>query len=299
MCHLSGPTTLLLIANVLRFPPHHPKGEGRFFARLEHIFQRVEVPKPCLHKNIGAENCSIHALWRRRDEFFRSPEWHAPNHINPNHANFVRDMPRQKEWRNLHTSLKDMRAVSEEAKSVLAGMCIDRGNHQTSRGWILSTRPRRNQRILHRDKRRRVHSLLQLRAPNTLKGRVPNSSNSKTTMNQLILHHAKRRKTSLGKAVVLSNSTIQKQECITSEEVNLASLETATMSETLHRPSVTQLHVQFPPSTGDPSSDSLQSRAPCTVLLGFKRRSVRRRSHTFFIERRRMMLRLLHNSHSQ
>eukprot|EP00927_Polykrikos_kofoidii_P055132 TRINITY_DN49431_c0_g1_i1.p1 TRINITY_DN49431_c0_g1~~TRINITY_DN49431_c0_g1_i1.p1 ORF type:complete len:988 (+),score=167.95 TRINITY_DN49431_c0_g1_i1:50-3013(+) len=69
MLHLCGEDTLILVANVRRFPVNHPKGEGRFFARLEHLFERAELPQHCLHKDFqrtGTGSCVIHALRRRR-----------------------------------------------------------------------------------------------------------------------------------------------------------------------------------------------------------------------------------------
>jgi len=61
--------TLVLLANVRRFPWDHPKGEGKFFAHLDHYFERAEIPQHCLHKEFqrtGIGSCVVHALRRRR-----------------------------------------------------------------------------------------------------------------------------------------------------------------------------------------------------------------------------------------
>lgn len=68
MLQLSGPGTLLLIGNVRRFPVKHPKGEGRFFDKLEPYFERAELPYNFLHKDFqktGVGSCVIHMLRRR------------------------------------------------------------------------------------------------------------------------------------------------------------------------------------------------------------------------------------------
>merc|ERR1712216_141214 len=60
---LSGPRTLVVIANVRRFPVNHPKGEGKFFARLDKFFERAEIPEHCLHVDFqrrGVGSCGIH-----------------------------------------------------------------------------------------------------------------------------------------------------------------------------------------------------------------------------------------------
>jgi len=68
MLSLAGPQTLVILSNVRRFPEGHPRGEGRFFARLARFFDRSELPRSCLHEDYrrgGVGSCVIHLLHRR------------------------------------------------------------------------------------------------------------------------------------------------------------------------------------------------------------------------------------------
>ena len=66
MRDLSGPKTLLLIANVQRYPLHHPLAETRFYTEATaEYFDRVELPVNALHpdfRRTGAGNCVIHVF---------------------------------------------------------------------------------------------------------------------------------------------------------------------------------------------------------------------------------------------
>merc|ERR1712232_911292 len=60
---LSGPGTLVIIANVRRFPVSHPNSENRFFEQLQDVFEHTEIPQHCLHKDFqrsGVGSCVIH-----------------------------------------------------------------------------------------------------------------------------------------------------------------------------------------------------------------------------------------------
>jgi hypothetical protein len=66
MCDLSGPKTLILIANVQRYPVHHPMAETKFYTEsTAKDFTRTELPVTALHADFqrtGAGNCVIHVF---------------------------------------------------------------------------------------------------------------------------------------------------------------------------------------------------------------------------------------------
>ena len=66
MRDLSGPNTLVLIANVQRYPIHHPLAETKFYTEsTAAYFERSELPVSCLHPDFqrtGAGNCVIHVF---------------------------------------------------------------------------------------------------------------------------------------------------------------------------------------------------------------------------------------------
>jgi hypothetical protein len=66
MRDLSGPNTLVLIANVQRYPIHHPLAETKFYTESTAAhFERSELPVSCLHPDFqrtGAGNCVIHVF---------------------------------------------------------------------------------------------------------------------------------------------------------------------------------------------------------------------------------------------
>jgi len=64
MRDLAGPNTLVLIANVQRYPIHHPLAETKFYTEATaEYFVRSELPVTALHSDFqrtGAGNCVIH-----------------------------------------------------------------------------------------------------------------------------------------------------------------------------------------------------------------------------------------------
>ena len=66
MRDLSGKSTLLLIANVQRYPLHHPLAETKFYTEATaKYFERTEIPVNALHPDFqrtGAGNCVIHVF---------------------------------------------------------------------------------------------------------------------------------------------------------------------------------------------------------------------------------------------
>ena len=72
MCDLSGPNTLVLIANVQRYPIHHPMAETKFYTEsTANAFSRSELPVTALHPDFqrtGAGNCVIHVFRPRAGE---------------------------------------------------------------------------------------------------------------------------------------------------------------------------------------------------------------------------------------
>lgn len=68
MLELTGPSTLVIMGNVQRYPEGHPQGEGRFFKQLEADFESMVLPQHQLHADFqrsGAGSCKVRLLWRR------------------------------------------------------------------------------------------------------------------------------------------------------------------------------------------------------------------------------------------
>ena len=80
MCDLSGPSTLVVIGNVQRYPVHHPMAETKFFSEATAVdFERTEVPVTSLHpdfRRTGGGACVVH-LFRRRPESLKRARYHA------------------------------------------------------------------------------------------------------------------------------------------------------------------------------------------------------------------------------
>lgn len=72
MRDLAGPNTLILIANVQRYPVHHPLAETKFYTESTvKDFERTELPVTALHSDFqrtGAGNCVIHVFRPRGDK---------------------------------------------------------------------------------------------------------------------------------------------------------------------------------------------------------------------------------------
>lgn len=72
MRDLAGPNTLILIANIQRYPVHHPLAETKFYTESTvNDFERTELPVTALHSDFqrtGAGNCVIHVFRPRGDK---------------------------------------------------------------------------------------------------------------------------------------------------------------------------------------------------------------------------------------
>jgi len=82
MCDLSGPNTLILIANVQRYPVHHPMAETKFYTEsTAKDFTRTELPVTALHtdyQRTGAGNCVIHVFRKGANSKKRDAESPSP-----------------------------------------------------------------------------------------------------------------------------------------------------------------------------------------------------------------------------
>lgn len=69
LCQLCGPNTLIVIANVRRYPLHHPMAESKFFEDATALdFKRSEAPLTTLHpdfRRAGAGGCAVHLFVQR------------------------------------------------------------------------------------------------------------------------------------------------------------------------------------------------------------------------------------------
>ena len=81
MRDLSGKNTLLLIANVQRYPLHHPLAEMKFYTEATATyFDRTEIPVNALHPDFqrtGAGNCVIHVFRPRAGDAKRKSSGNA------------------------------------------------------------------------------------------------------------------------------------------------------------------------------------------------------------------------------
>mmetsp|Transcript_23181 Transcript_23181/g.50884 ORF Transcript_23181/g.50884 Transcript_23181/m.50884 type:complete len:785 (-) Transcript_23181:87-2441(-) len=68
MLNLSGPNTLLIMSNIMRFPHGHKQGEEGFFDACAKRFDICSLPRHVLHSDFqrsGVGGCSVRLLWRK------------------------------------------------------------------------------------------------------------------------------------------------------------------------------------------------------------------------------------------